>query len=115
MLRLVAKYADAWNTVWHSDPMVVKERYDEFKEICTAAGRNPANIELTAGTIVRLTQSTAENPLQKAISGTPEEIAYQLRGFADVGVTHLMVGVEPTTGVASIEQFGRIAELVRNP
>ncbi len=114
MLRLVAQYADAWNTVWHEDPLVVKERYAEFKEICTMMGRNPTSIELTAGTIVHLSQSAGENPDEKVIAGTPAEIAHQLRGFADVGVTHLMVILEPS-GVASVEQFGRIAELVHNP
>src|SRR5579872_351926 len=113
MLRLVAQYADAWNTVWHEDPMVVKERYAEFKEICTSVGRDPATIELTAGTIVKFSQSAGENPIQKAISGTPEEIAHQLQGFADVGVTHLMVVPEPSS-VASIEQFGRVVELMHN-
>jgi alkanesulfonate monooxygenase SsuD/methylene tetrahydromethanopterin reductase-like flavin-dependent oxidoreductase (luciferase family) len=113
MLRLVAQYADVWNTVWHVDPKVVKERYAEFKEICASEGRNPATIELTAGTIVRLTQSAEANPIGEAISGTPEEIAHQLQGFADVGVTHLMVIVGPS-GVASIEQFGRVVELMHN-
>ncbi|MEO8972473.1 MAG: LLM class flavin-dependent oxidoreductase [Ktedonobacteraceae bacterium] len=113
MLRLVARYADAWNTVWHEDPLVVKERYAEFKEICTSVGRDPATIELTAGTIVKFSQSAEENPIQKAISGTPAEIAHQLQGFADVGVTHLMVVPEPSS-VASIEQFGRVVELMHN-
>jgi probable F420-dependent oxidoreductase len=113
MLRLVAQYADAWNTVWHKDPMVVKERYTEFKEICATVGRDSATIELTAGTIVRLSQSAEANPIAEAISGTLEEIAHQLQGFADVGVTHLMVVLD-SSSVASIEQFGRVVELVRN-
>lgn len=114
MLRLVAKYADAWNTVWHVDPLVVKERYAEFKEICTSVGRDPASIELTAGTIVRLSSSVGEDPAEKVISGTPEEIAHKLQGFADVGVTHLMVVLDPSS-VEIIEQFGRVAELLRTP
>ncbi|HVB20886.1 MAG TPA: LLM class flavin-dependent oxidoreductase [Ktedonobacteraceae bacterium] len=113
MLRLAAQYADAWNTVWHEDPMVVKERYAEFKEICTSVGRDPATIELTAGTIVQFSQSVAENPIAKVIAGSLEEIAHQLQGFADVGVTHLMVVPEPSS-VASIEQLGRVVELMHN-
>src|SRR5579885_1873705 len=38
MLQLTARYADAWNTAWHMEPEVVKERYDGSKEACTAAG-----------------------------------------------------------------------------
>ena len=112
MLRLVAQYADAWNTVWHVEPEVVKERYEQFKEACAAVGRDPRVIELTAGTLVRLPQSGGDAEAEKAITGSAEEIASQLRDFADVGVTHLMVAFEPQ-GVADIEQFGRIVELLR--
>src|SRR6184192_703328 len=28
MLQLVARYADAWNTAWHTDTAIVKERYE---------------------------------------------------------------------------------------
>ncbi len=109
MLRLVAQYADAWNTVWHTDPKVVKERYDEFKAICATVGRDPSTIELTAGTVVRPSQAGADDPTGKQITGTPEEIARQLQGFADVGVTHLMIVPEPSS-VNSIEQLGPILE-----
>lgn len=111
MLQLVAQFADAWNTVWHIDPALVKERYDEFKQICLEVGRDPATIEMTAGTIVHIPQSTQDDPSEKAISGTPEEIANRLQGFANVGVTHLMVAMR-SSSVTSIEQFGRVIELL---
>src|SRR5215469_4391934 len=41
LLRLAARYADAWNTAWHSDTTAVKERYQQFKEACAAVGRDP--------------------------------------------------------------------------
>jgi probable F420-dependent oxidoreductase len=111
MLRLVAQYADAWNTVWHTDPMAVKERYDEFKQICETVGRDPSTIALTAGTIVRPSQVGEDDATGKQITGTPEEIARQLQGFADVGVSHLMIVLEPSS-VNSIEQFGPILAML---
>jgi alkanesulfonate monooxygenase SsuD/methylene tetrahydromethanopterin reductase-like flavin-dependent oxidoreductase (luciferase family) len=48
----------------------------------------------------------------KAILGSHEEIARQLQSFAEVGVSHLIVALEPA-GIESIEQFGRIAKLLR--
>ena len=108
MLQLVARYADAWNTAWHVEPAVVKERYEQFKKVCAAVGRDPATIELTVGTAVKLLQS---GPSEKVISGSPEEIASRLQGFADVGVGHLIVALEPQ-GVAAIERFGRVVELL---
>jgi alkanesulfonate monooxygenase SsuD/methylene tetrahydromethanopterin reductase-like flavin-dependent oxidoreductase (luciferase family) len=110
MLRLVAKYADAWNTVWPIDPMIVKERYDEFKTICQTVGRDPSTIALTAGTIVRPSQAE-DAATGKRITGTPEEIARQLQGFADVGVTHLMIVPDPSS-VECIQQFAPILEIL---
>ncbi len=111
MLRLVARYADAWNTAWHVDPAVVQQRYEQLQAACAEVGRDPATITLTAGTIVRL-QSGEDAASERAITGTQEEIARQLHDFADVGVAHLIVILEPLT-MTTIEQGGRIAELVR--
>ena len=111
MLRLVAQYADAWNTAWHVDPAVVKQRYEELQQACTVVGRNSSTIELTVGTAVRLQPSEGASS-EKAISGSPEEIARQLQDFADVGASHLIVVLDPLTP-ASIEEFGRIVELLR--
>jgi len=110
MLRLVAQYADAWNTAWHVDPAVVKQRYEELQQACAAVGRDPATIELTVGTGVRL-QPRWDASRQQAISGSAEEIARQLQGFAGVGARHLIVELDPLTP-ASIEQFGHIVELM---
>jgi probable F420-dependent oxidoreductase len=112
MLQLVARYADAWNTAWHVEPTVVKERYEQFKKACAAVGRDPAAIELTAGTAVRLLESSEDATAEKAISGSPEEIASRLQSFAGVGVSHLIVVLDPP-GVAGIERFGRVIELLR--
>lgn len=111
MLQLAARYADAWNTAWHVEPEVVKERYEEFKEACVVVGRDSANVELTVGTDVKLLSSGEDANATKAISGSPEEIARRLQSFAGEGVTHLIVALEPL-GIESIEQFGRIVELL---
>ena len=112
MLQLTARYADAWNTAWPVEPAVVKERYEEFKKACAVVGRDPASVELTVGTVVRLPSAGETAGAGKAISGSPEEIAHQLQGFAEVGVSHLIVALKPA-GIESIEQFGRIVELLR--
>ncbi len=111
MLQIVAHYADAWNTAWHVDPAVVKQGYEELKEACAVVGRDPAAIELTAGTVVSLQPGENAAP-ERVISGSPEEIASRLQGFADVGVAHLIVILDPLS-VSHIEQFGRIVELLR--
>jgi probable F420-dependent oxidoreductase len=112
MLQVTARYADAWNTAWHVEPTVVKERYEEFKKACAEVGRDPASVELTVGTVVRLPSSNETADAEKAISGSPENIASQLQRFAETGVTHLIVALEPLN-VESIEQFWHIVELLR--
>ena len=75
-------------------------------------GRDPATVEMTVGTEVRLQPRKENGSPDRAISGLPEEIAERLRAFADVGTSHLMVQLDAVTP-ASIEQLGHIAELAR--
>ena len=110
MLRLVARYADAWNTAWHTDAAVVKERYEQFRAVCAEVGRDPATITLNAGIIVR--PVSGEGSEERAITGSPEEIARQLHAFAGVGVAHLIAELDPLN-MRTIEQFARIADMVR--
>jgi hypothetical protein len=51
--------------------------------------------------------AVAEQP----VTGTPAEIAETFWSFADAGITHLMLLVEPRT-LAPIEQLGRVIELM---
>lgn len=113
MLQLTARYANAWNTAWHVEPSVVKERYDAFKKACAAVGRDPAEVELTVGTAVKILAPGEDASATKAISGSPEEIARRLQSFADVGASHLIVILNPLT-IESIQQFGSIVELVHH-
>jgi alkanesulfonate monooxygenase SsuD/methylene tetrahydromethanopterin reductase-like flavin-dependent oxidoreductase (luciferase family) len=112
MLQLIARDADAWNTAWHTDAGIVKERLDEFTQACATIGRDLATIEITVGTDVRFQPRKDDGSPDNAISGTPEEIAGRLQAFADVGISHLIVGLDAITP-ASIEQLGHIAELAR--
>ncbi len=112
MLQLVARYADAWNTAWHTDPAKVKERYEPLAQACAAIGRDPATIEITVGTEVRLQPRKDDGSPDNAISGTPEEIAGRLQDFASVGSSHLIVSLDAVTP-DSIRQLGHIVELAR--
>jgi alkanesulfonate monooxygenase SsuD/methylene tetrahydromethanopterin reductase-like flavin-dependent oxidoreductase (luciferase family) len=47
----------------------------------------------------------------KAIEGEPEQVADALRGFAAVGVRHLIVIAEPF-GEASIERFAEVLRVL---
>jgi len=111
LLHLAARYADGWKTAWHSDTAAVKERYEQFKEVCAAVGRDPTLIALTAGIRVRLLSSGEDTRAAPVLSGSAEDTAGRLQSFAEVGVTHLIVALEPK-GLVGIEQFARILELL---
>ncbi len=113
MLRLVARYADAWNTAWHTKPEVVAERWAEMRQVCEEVGRDPATLELTCGVMLNIVLPGEERPEGDAhhIVGTPEEIAAALRGFVEVGVQHLILVVEPQRR-DDPERLARVEELL---
>ena len=113
MMRLVATYADAWNTVWHDRPEGVTAVVPKLTEACAVVGRDPATIELTAGSFAHLLAPGEQpDPAGTSITGSPEEMAAALRAFEAVGVRHLVLNIEPCE-VASIERLGRVIELLR--
>ncbi len=112
MLRMVARHADAWNTVWHRWPAGVERVYPNMKQACEEEGRDPATLELTAGTHVRLLRpGETRQEDYEGIQGEAEEVAEGLRGFEAIGVKHLVVVVEGNE-VAGFERFGRVVELM---
>jgi probable F420-dependent oxidoreductase len=113
MLSLIARYADAYNTAWHMDPAIVTQRWDDVKAACKAIDRDPATLELTAGTMVRLLgPDTPHDPESKYIQGEPEVVAEKLRGFAEVGVQHLIVALNPVNEQI-VDRFARVMELLK--
>jgi probable F420-dependent oxidoreductase len=110
MLKLVAQHADAWNTVWHLTPERVGEEYARMLDGCRSVGRDPATLELTAGTVARvLAPGESPKPGEKSIAGTAEEVAERLLAFSTVGVTHLVVQVEPSD-LSGVERFAAVLE-----
>jgi probable F420-dependent oxidoreductase len=113
LLELAAQYADAWNTVWHRWPDGVAREYENFQEACARVGRDPATIELTAGSMAHmLVPGEPRKPDETGISGSPEQVAAAIEGFADIGVKHLVMIIEPYD-VSGIERFARVIELLR--
>jgi alkanesulfonate monooxygenase SsuD/methylene tetrahydromethanopterin reductase-like flavin-dependent oxidoreductase (luciferase family) len=113
MLRLVAKYADAWNTVWHRSAEKVKTVYPAMLEACQEIGRDPATLLLTAGTHARILAPGETCPEgERSMCGTAEQIAEAINAFAEAGVKHLVVVVRPED-VRGVERFGKVLELLR--
>lgn len=114
MLRLTARYADAWSTIWHTEPLVVAERWAELRTICEEVGRDPATLELICGVSLRILLPGEQRPTESTgqIIGTPDEVAAALRGFVAVGVRHFAALVEPQPRDAP-ERLARVAALLK--
>jgi alkanesulfonate monooxygenase SsuD/methylene tetrahydromethanopterin reductase-like flavin-dependent oxidoreductase (luciferase family) len=107
MLGLIAKYADAWNTVWHNDPEVVKPRMEKVDAACKAAGRDPKSLIRTAGGNFAMKGYMERRP--NPVKGEPDEMATRLGGFRDLGMSHFVCGLDPCTP-ETIRAFGSVIE-----
>jgi probable F420-dependent oxidoreductase len=108
MLELTARYADAWNTVWHKDATGVTKAYAAFTEACERVGRDPAAVELTAGTLARvLLPGETSTDDWKGFAGSADEVAAHLREFADAGVKHLVI-VPGTPGMEGVARMAPV-------
>lgn len=109
MLRLTAKYADAWNTVWHSSAEATREPIANLEAACADVGRDPATIVKTVGGNIALAGYSGKraNP----ITGTHTEIATEMAAFRDMGFAHFVAGTDPCTPDAIRELAQIVLEL----
>ncbi|HLZ08385.1 MAG TPA: LLM class flavin-dependent oxidoreductase [Chloroflexota bacterium] len=114
MLGLAASYADAYNTVWHTTPEAMAERFRAFDAACRERGRDPATVRHTSGSYVALPGSDGAVPIQfrPAIRASPDEVAEQLHAFQLAGAEHFTVSVEPWDSTG-LERCGKMIESLR--
>jgi probable F420-dependent oxidoreductase len=102
MLRLTAQYADLWNTGYMGKPETMTERFAQIEAACREVGRDPATIGITALIGLWFPDLQAEKPsfFDDPLTGTVEEIAAAMRGYAELGVQHIMFQCQPYTDEA---------------
>ncbi len=120
MLGLTAPYMDAWN-VWWSDHGNSPDRWRGLSErvtvACEEANRDPSEVARTAAVLVRLGEGTGRvmgnyaRPPDDPLTGSHEEIAEGLAGFAAAGADHLQLVVDPIT-LGSIESLGEVLAML---
>jgi probable F420-dependent oxidoreductase len=114
MLELVARHGDTWNAAWYGHPAEadeLRERLAHLDAALDAAGRARDSIERTAGVFVAIAPGDDDRP-DEAIGGSVDEIGEALAGYADLGVSHLIVHVWPRTTDA-VRLLGEAAEVAR--
>jgi alkanesulfonate monooxygenase SsuD/methylene tetrahydromethanopterin reductase-like flavin-dependent oxidoreductase (luciferase family) len=120
MMRIVARWADAWNGAWVArpdDPMLAG-RMAELDRACEQVGRDPASLERTAGVSIRFPEADLPGPSgdrHRDLMGDATELAAGLEAFAAAGYGHVMVWPEPLT-IASVERIADAVSLLdRSP
>jgi alkanesulfonate monooxygenase SsuD/methylene tetrahydromethanopterin reductase-like flavin-dependent oxidoreductase (luciferase family) len=117
MLRLTAQFADSWNTCWLGHVSALAEPRAHIESACREQGRDPSTLDITVGVSVVYPHGRDENapPIdpQKALSGTPEEVATALQEYADAGVKHLICSLSPCT-TDSLDWFSEAVRLHRH-
>ena len=115
MLEITLPYVDAWNAWFISFDNSV-EGYlplrDRVDEACRAVGRNPDDVERTLAVLVAFDDAVGreagneDEPLPEAIpGGDAQALAATLRAFADAGVGHVQLVLDPITidSIAALE------------
>lgn len=115
MLRLTAQYADVWNVYFNeigNDPENLIPLNETLDANCREIGRDPATLERTASFIVGMDGRTQMSTVPVNIfTGSHEEIAAKLRGYAEQGISHVQVRVEPNT-LSSVEALAPVLEMI---
>jgi probable F420-dependent oxidoreductase len=116
MLGLTARHADQWN-VWYSH---TGNRVDGVTSLladvdtaCAEARREPSSLERTVAVMVEVGPHAPSTMSVPPLSGSPEALATELRAYAEVGVSHLQVWLEPNT-LAGIEAFAAVLEALEH-
>jgi probable F420-dependent oxidoreductase len=108
MLRLTARWADAFITAWHTDPGELEAPFAALDAACQELGRDPASIGRTVGTFV----SFEESAPNKALRGSPEQIANGLRALHGAGATDVVCMLTPADR-RGIERFSKVIDALR--
>lgn len=97
MLRLAARYGDMWNICWFGAPSSLGDALARIRAACVREGRSPESLEITVGVNVVPVASgvPTQLPDYPVLAGTPAEVADGLRGYADLGVKHLICNLNP--------------------
>jgi len=109
MLRLTARYADAWNAAWYGQPDEgLRSMLASFEDVLEAEGRDPASIMRTVGVRIRDPDGPVVADDEPAFRGSVEQMAALFDGYARLGIDHLILEIGPK----SEGSLDRVAEAI---
>jgi alkanesulfonate monooxygenase SsuD/methylene tetrahydromethanopterin reductase-like flavin-dependent oxidoreductase (luciferase family) len=115
MLRIATPHVQAWNS-WYTKfgnrPAGIAPFRSLVDDACRDLGRDPGAIERTVAVLVELEGALGArrpDPDALPVTGTADEIAETLAGFAAEGIAHLQLVLDPITP-KGVEQLGPVLE-----
>jgi alkanesulfonate monooxygenase SsuD/methylene tetrahydromethanopterin reductase-like flavin-dependent oxidoreductase (luciferase family) len=95
-------------------PETIAEPMSRIEAACREVGRDPRTLGVTALIGLWFPDLRPNKPvfLDNPLIGTPEEIATAMRGYAALGVRHIMFQCEPHT-TESLAQLTKAVQLYR--
>lgn len=96
MLRVVARYADWWNT-HATTPKMVKHKMDVLRDHCSKVGRDFDSIKTTLEGFVAIAETEEEvkrissRGRRAHFAGTPEQVLDQVTSYIDLGIEHFIL------------------------
>jgi alkanesulfonate monooxygenase SsuD/methylene tetrahydromethanopterin reductase-like flavin-dependent oxidoreductase (luciferase family) len=109
MLRLTARYADAWNTAWFRLPdKRLGQRLADMRAALQAESRDPATLRRTVGMDCGLT-----DPGQTgggSFAGLADELARAIDAYERLGIDDLIVRLQPSTQPA-LDRLARAIQI----
>ena len=115
VLAATLPYVDLWNT-WHAwfgnNPEGFVDLNATIDDAAVAVGRDPSEIGRTAALYWQFeggggrTQGDSERHSADPQAGSPDDLAAALRTYADLGVDHVQLVLDPIT-IRSVELAGR--------
>ncbi len=111
MLKLTVRYADLWNTGYMGRPETIAGRLAKIRAACREIGRDPATLGITALIGLWFPDLQEKKPrfFDNPLTGTVQEISAAMRGYAELGVQHIMFQCEPYT----LEARQRLTEALK--
>ena len=96
MMQITARLADAWQTAWYGQPDdKFRGELDALRTACDAESRDPATLPMMVG----LTIGSAD-PEARHLALDPSAIADGLAEWAAIYVSHVQLGIEPTSAAS---------------
>jgi alkanesulfonate monooxygenase SsuD/methylene tetrahydromethanopterin reductase-like flavin-dependent oxidoreductase (luciferase family) len=112
MLRLAARYADAWNTAWYGLPDDrLRRRIANLETALEHEDRDPSALRRTIGVEVLDPNLTTSDGGESGLAASTDALAQAIQEYEALGFDDLIVGLRPQTK-RSLDRLGEALGLL---